>query len=324
MKKIIYIFLSLIIILTSSTISAKAAMYLDVINNYEITVNPRKDGTLDMQFNIKWTVLDSKTEGPLEWIKIGIPNRYVDEIVGISSNIKKIKYYSESGSYIRIDLDRKYKTGETLDISFSIHQSRMYFLDGDGCYYDYNPGWFEDMYVENMLVKWNKEGVVDTNLIELDGDYYCISDSNLFEETLKVKMRYDQSYFEGLDSDMQFTDAYMSKGDIIGIIAIITFIILMIVVIIIISRKTNPYYYERGFVGYHYHYRRRYYRSGYYSSGKRISVPQVTNSTGFRGGSGGCACACACACAGGGRAGCSMKDFYKHPNLEKIKENLSK
>ena len=91
MKKIIYIFLSLIIILISSTISAKAAMYLDVINNYEITVNPRKDGTLDMLFNIKWTVLDSKTEGPLEWIKIGIPNRYVDEIVGISSNIKKIK-----------------------------------------------------------------------------------------------------------------------------------------------------------------------------------------------------------------------------------------
>ena len=25
---------------------------------------------------------------------------------------------------------------------------------------------------------------------------------------------------------------------------------------------------------------------------------------------GGCACACACACAGGGRAGCSTKDFY--------------
>jgi hypothetical protein len=23
-----------------------------------------------------------------------------------------------------------------------------------------------------------------------------------------------------------------------------------------------------------------------------------------------CACACACACAGGGRAGCSLKDFY--------------
>ena len=28
------------------------------------------------------------------------------------------------------------------------------------------------------------------------------------------------------------------------------------------------------------------------------------------GGGGGCACACACACAGGGRAGCSKKDFY--------------
>ena len=30
---------------------------------------------------------------------------------------------------------------------------------------------------------------------------------------------------------------------------------------------------------------------------------------GYHGG-GGCACACACACAGGGRAGCSTKDFY--------------
>ena len=30
----------------------------------------------------------------------------------------------------------------------------------------------------------------------------------------------------------------------------------------------------------------------------------------FHGGGGGCACACACACAGGGRAGCSKKDFY--------------
>ena len=26
-----------------------------------------------------------------------------------------------------------------------------------------------------------------------------------------------------------------------------------------------------------------------------------------------CACACACACAGGGRAGCSKKDFYPGP-----------
>ncbi|MBO4914716.1 MAG: hypothetical protein J5449_05860, partial [Oscillospiraceae bacterium] len=33
-----------------------------------------------------------------------------------------------------------------------------------------------------------------------------------------------------------------------------------------------------------------------------------------------CACACACACAGGGRAGCSVKDFYNtHLKLDHLK-----
>ena len=32
-------------------------------------------------------------------------------------------------------------------------------------------------------------------------------------------------------------------------------------------------------------------------------------------GGGGCACACACACAGGGRAGCSRKDFNNYLNI---------
>ena len=80
---------------------------------------------------------------------------------------------------------------------------------------------------------------------------------------------------------------------------------------------------ERGFVGRGYFYHRHYYgRGGYYSSGKRISTPSSVNSGGFRGGGGGFSCACACACAGGGRAGCSMKDFYKNPKLEQIKKAL--
>ncbi|MBO4290906.1 MAG: hypothetical protein J5898_03245, partial [Lachnospiraceae bacterium] len=38
-----------------------------------------------------------------------------------------------------------------------------------------------------------------------------------------------------------------------------------------------------------------------------------------------CACACACACAGGGRAGCTTKDFY-HTNLklEQIRKRVIK
>ena len=49
---------------------------------------------------------------------------------------------------------------------------------------------------------------------------------------------------------------------------------------------------------------------------RRVSVPRSHSSH-----HGSCAhssCACACASAGGGRAGCSSKDFYKGPSLEQI------
>ena len=55
----------------------------------------------------------------------------------------------------------------------------------------------------------------------------------------------------------------------------------------------------------------RYYGKTVNNKGERIVNPASTSGghSGFSGG-GGCACACACACAGGGRAGCSKKDFY--------------
>lgn len=47
--------------------------------------------------------------------------------------------------------------------------------------------------------------------------------------------------------------------------------------------------------------------------GEVINRNPASSRSGGGGGSS-CACACACACAGGGRAGCSRKDFY-NPNL---------
>ena len=57
------------------------------------------------------------------------------------------------------------------------------------------------------------------------------------------------------------------------------------------------------------------YRFGSTNTYMRVHVSHVyvptPVSTGSRyHGGHGCACACACACAGGGRAGCSTKDFY--------------
>ena len=49
-----------------------------------------------------------------------------------------------------------------------------------------------------------------------------------------------------------------------------------------------------------------------------VTVPHIVHTTSSSSSSRGtscvhssCACACACACAGGGRAGCTKKDFYR-------------
>lgn len=325
MKKLIILLTLLVVLSFSSFINVEASGYLDRIDKYEITIDPNKDGTLDMEFNITWTVLDSSSEGPLSWIKIGIPNKYATNIQGTTQNIEKISYYSDNGSYIRIDLDREYKAGETLEIGFTYIQSRMYMLQGSHCYYNYKPGWFDEIPVSSATVKWNKEGVIDSNYMSETDEYYIWSDALNPGETLDINIKYDQSYFRVLNPDLQYSDAYMTLGDIIAIVLIVViFVVVIVVLIISIVSQQDPYLYERGFVGrsYYFH-RRRYYRSGYYSTGRKVKRPVVVNSSGYRGGSGGsCACACACACAGGGRAGCSMKDFYKHPKLEQIKKAL--
>ena len=140
---IITVIITLLCIFKTSTI--KASSDLDYINLYEVVVDPRNDGTLDISIHLNWEVLDSTSEGPLEWVKIGIPNKYVDEIEAATNNISKIKYYSDNGSYIRIDFSKKYHANEVVDFAFKFHISRMYKLNSDSCYYDYNPGWFEEI-----------------------------------------------------------------------------------------------------------------------------------------------------------------------------------
>ena len=326
MKKIISCLILLFTLFSFSLLNVKASTYLDLIENYEITVDPNSDGTLDMDFYIKWKVLNDNIEGPLEWIKVGIPNKFVTNISGKSNNIKKINYYSDNGSFIRIDLDRKYYSGEVIEIRFSYTQSRMYILSKNECYYDYKPGWFDEIPVNKAVVKWNADGVIDSNSSSIENGYYIYESALKPGETITVDVKYNNDYFRVLNPDLQYTDEYMTITDYIAITLVVLILIVVIVVLITsIISQYDPYLRERGFIGRGYFYHpRRYRRRGYYSSGRRIEKPSVVNSSAFKGGSGGssCACACACACAGGGRAGCSMKDFYKHPNLEQIKKAL--
>ena len=155
----------LVLGLVSFPVQAKSKP-LDEIQDYDITVNMRPDGTMDIHYDIEWLVLDSTSQGPLEWVKIGCPNSHVDQLTALTDNIKSIKYMSESGgSYIRIDFTRKYSAGEVVKFSYSIHQSYMYTLEEDKhiCRYSFTPGWFEEIEVDHIRIRWESSNIIESN-----------------------------------------------------------------------------------------------------------------------------------------------------------------
>ena len=332
MKRIIKIIFSLVLIfllvVTFNSIKAKAYYNdLDRILLYDIKVTPNEDGSLDMHYHIKWKVLDSSSEGPLSWVKIGTPNYHVSDLKALSDNISKVKYYSDDGSFIRIDFKKKYYAGDIVDFEYSYTQSYMYHLYDEYCIYDYQPGWFDECKVDECNLLWYAQGVAEIEeqslaISEEDG-YYKLSSPLDYGKTIHIKLKYDKSYFASLDPEKQYTDNYITPVTIVIIIAVIVAVVGLLVFIAIYSyNHRDPYMNERGFCGgmYHYYWFGRYYPRHYYgktvnSKGARVVNPTSSSSGGFHGGGGSCACACACACAGGGRAGCSKKDFY-HTNVQ--------
>ena len=71
-------------------ITNKSYADADQILDYQVTVDPREDSTLDITYEIKWKVLDSETEGPLSWCQIATPNENFDEITPLSDTIEEI------------------------------------------------------------------------------------------------------------------------------------------------------------------------------------------------------------------------------------------
>lgn len=263
-------------------ITVKASKNLDEILDYTIKINPRTDGTLDITYNITWRVLDSTTEGPLEWVKIGAPNKHFEVMEGYSDNIKKIKSY-EQGKFVRIDFKEKYEAGETIRFYYTIHQSRMYVIDKEQhlCRYSFTPGWFDDIKVKHTAILWNKKNIIEANT-KNEYNEYMIWEAELDEgERINASIKYNLDVFTVSE------DEQAEENDGIGIVGIIIIgVLIFIGIIIIIVLVSDDYDSGSGF------------------GGGNIFISSCVRSSCVS------SCACACACAAGGRAGCSKKDFY--------------
>lgn len=268
---------------------------LDEIQQYNLIVDMRNDGTMDISYHIEWKVLDDESEGPLEWVKIGIPNSHVDEIEAKSDTISDISYMAESGdTFVRVDFDRSYNAGETVCFDFSIHQSYMYVIDKEDhlLRYSFTPGWFDEIEVKNISIRWNNFNVIKSNSENLEGEYLVWQASLSFGEKLNASVSYNLDAFN-TNEDEQYVEGDDEKIPTILIIIIVIIFAVVVICLLYGIFINDDYDNHSGFGG------GSSYHTTYIHHTSCVSHCACVSS-----------CACACACAGGGRAGCSKKDFY--------------
>ncbi len=374
---------------------------LDEILNYEVTVDVNEDATLRIRYHIDWKVLDSTSDGPLSWVKVGIPNDHYTALNALSSTIQNISYTGSGGSYARIDLDRNYYKDEVASFDFEVITDYMYEMnlrtEGE-TEYQFTPGWFSDLNVDKLTLRWNSDKLKSWSpaCVTEDGYNVWVKENLGHGEQFTVQTVYPNDAFAFDESkfiDFGGEETYrQSSGNILasilGGVCCFSFGVLFIggIILSIIQKykgssgftaatqkkitRTKVEYYpicegcgaprpegketceacgrsfikseeileekdipaeeselknktESGLFGFssspntfmrvnvvnvpvvH--------RSGFFSSlASGLSGSGSSHSSGRSSSCAhsSCACACACACAGGGRAGCSVKDFY--------------
>lgn len=398
MKKLSLIFSSVIIAVSlvfALPVKTYAAKATDEITNYEIVVTPNEeDATLDILYNIDWKVLESDGVGPVSWVKVGIPNSHYGEYEGLTDNISTLFPSMSDGTYMNIYFDKDYYEGETISFSFSVNMDYMYQIDelieGETVYH-FTPGWFNDIAVDNLTVKWVSDKVTSFTPSAITEDGYFIWNTSLAAaEKYQVSVTYpndvlafdmskteyysgEEDYYDygndySYDYDYNYNDSGSDAAGVLVLGGIVGFFAIFVSAIKNyssgkgfsgsettkkITRTLIKYYPTcpgcgaprdkeqetceycgRSFIESEeiveekeIENPKKYENEGTYSYGSSphtyirvhvVNVPKPKPSCAHSSCAHSscacashCACACACACAGGGRAGCSTKDFYK-------------
>ena len=278
----------------------------DVIHRYEVTVQPLEDGSLDIAYHLKWEALDEAED--LTWVEIGMANKnftvYPDSV---SSNIASYNEFTDE-DYVSLQLyfEDAYTAGDVIDISFKINQKDMLCKNDAGYFYEFVPGWFNAIAVEEYEFRWLMD----------DAEDYVREGRLDYGEYSKLTIQYGQEDFAGCRTVQYqpFDDAgaynELEEENVTSTVMCCVFAALLIIIEVYIVDCYVSYVRGRGFLsGYGYHVHTYGRTNPYYVREQDKHIASNGGRAGGRGG--GCACACACACAGGGRAGCSQKDTYK-------------
>lgn len=316
---------------------------LDRIDAYTVTVDPRADGSADITYDIDWQVIGGSADDPLSWVRIGLANDEVDGFENLTPDtVSGVRHVSDaSGSFAHVTFVRRYyapdhaaATGQQSQVhfAFKVHQSQLYTLSGDGAAtYVFTPGWFDDLCVEELTIRWKAADGMAADTATLEDGYYIWTFGPMAHgEKATVQVQVPAQAASGYDPATAM--ATPDGGDDTALLALGAVFLVLLFSLALYWERTSHARWRGGFG-------RGEYR--FYTNGARTIhlAPGVMPPAGFRpappppgfkagggsfrgggagrSGGGGCACACvsscacACACAGGGRAGCSAKNFYR-------------
>lgn len=318
---------------------------LDYIPDYLVTVDLREDGSADIVYDITWQVIGGDQTDYLSWVKIGLPNAYAEDLTPLTDTISDLQYTGDGGSYAKVVFARRYYSPEVaaqnggesrVRFAFSVHQNHLFTLNDDGtATFEFTPGWFDDLVVEHMQVRWRSgDGFVADNSSEEDGYLIWEFGPMGHGQSANIHVTVPVTTAETFDPDAQLTaadydDGGMTADEMIGILTVVIGLLIFVAALIIIVGSMTPdwgggfgsgldpddwFWYTNGVHTIHVA------RTAPPPKGYTRTDPPKNYHTGggsSRGGgvgrhNSGCASSCACACAGGGRAGCTAKDFYTY------------
>ena len=224
MKRILGVLLAVVMMMgvCLPCIKAQAKDPTDKILSFDIEITTREDASLDMVYTIKWKVLESEKAGPLTWVKIGLPNKHVDELTALSDNIDEIKLSTSGGVYANIYFEDEYEEGDVVEFSFSFHQDYMYKQSGDGeeAIFEFTPGWFDEMDVNVLMIWWYGE---EAEEVSPEVEYFIFSAYvwmfNMLDPSEKVTVSLTYPW-EGVYEFDEEKLEHIEAGTVIGLIMI--------------------------------------------------------------------------------------------------------
>ena len=329
----------------------------DEITNYVVTVDPRRDGSADIPYPIDWQVIGGGSEDYLSWVNIGLANEYADEFENLTPDtVADVSLNTDSGSYARVTFHDRYYApdvaaengGESaVHFSFRVHQSHLFTENDDRtASFSFTPGWFDEICVDSLTVRWRNYDGFEADNQTVEGDYLVWQFGPLGHgEKATVNVKVPVTTSQVFDPDAARTGEEMTpvgyetsnSGAEDAVAILLVFVVLFALAFVFASRPArwrggfgapayDPLAWAWFYNGTHYI---RMPRGRQPPAGYHASTPPPGFQSGggeTRGGGAGrdtshhgscvCACACvscacACACAGGGRAGCSVKNFYR-------------